>query len=115
MTTSPIVMPRGRVSINITTSATSLASSRLPDSLASFSFSGGQSASSALMTGPGEIGTHANAVLEHLSAHCLDKAVDRPLGGRIHWLPWRRKMGRQGTRDDDVARPALDHVRQHVM
>jgi hypothetical protein len=44
-----------RVSMNITTAATSLASSRLPDSLASFSFSGGQSASNALMTGPGEI------------------------------------------------------------
>lgn len=50
-----MVMPRGRVSMNITTSATSLASSRLPESLASFSFSGGQSASSALTTGPGEI------------------------------------------------------------
>ena len=24
-------------------------------------------------------------------------------------------MGRQGTRDDDVARPTLDHVRQHVV
>ena len=35
--------------------ATSLASNRLPDSLASSSFSGAQSASSALMTGPGEI------------------------------------------------------------
>jgi hypothetical protein len=34
MTTSRIVMPRGRVSMNITTFATSLASSRLPDSLA---------------------------------------------------------------------------------
>ena len=55
MTTSRIVMPRGRVNMNVTTFATSLASSRLPDSLASFSFSGGQSASSALMTGPGEI------------------------------------------------------------
>src|SRR5712664_734016 len=54
MITSRIVMPRGRVSMNVTTLATSLASSRLPDSLASFSFSGGQSASSALMTGPGE-------------------------------------------------------------
>ncbi len=53
MTTSRIVMPRGRVSMNVTTLATSLASSRLPDSLGSFSFSGGQSASSALMTGPG--------------------------------------------------------------
>ena len=42
MTTSRIVMPRGRVSMNIITLATSLASSRLPDSLASFSFSGGQ-------------------------------------------------------------------------
>jgi hypothetical protein len=49
MTTSRIVMPRGRVNMNVTTFATSLASSRLPDS------SGGQSASSALMTGPGEI------------------------------------------------------------
>ena len=55
MTTSQIVMPRDRVSMNITTLATSPASSRLPASLASFSFSGGQSASSALMTGPGEI------------------------------------------------------------
>ena len=55
MTTSRIVMPRGRVSMNITTFATSAASKRLPDSLASFSFSGGQSASNALMTGPGEI------------------------------------------------------------
>ena len=55
MTTSRIVMPRGRVSMNITTFATSLASSRLPNSLASFSLSGGQSASNALMTGPGEI------------------------------------------------------------
>jgi hypothetical protein len=35
MTTSRIVIPRGRVSMNITTFATSLASSRLPDSLAS--------------------------------------------------------------------------------
>jgi hypothetical protein len=33
----------GRVSMNITTFATSLASSRLPDSLASLSFSGSQS------------------------------------------------------------------------
>jgi hypothetical protein len=40
MTTSRIVMPRGRVSMNITTFATSVASSRPPDSLASFSFSG---------------------------------------------------------------------------
>jgi hypothetical protein len=24
-------------------------------------------------------------------------------------------MGRQGTRNDDVARPTLDHVRQHVV
>jgi hypothetical protein len=55
MTTSRIVTPRGRVSMNVITLATSLASSRLPDSLASLSFSGGQSASSALMTGPGEI------------------------------------------------------------
>jgi hypothetical protein len=55
MTTSRIVMPRGRVSMNITTFATSPASSKLPDSLASFSFSAGQSARSALMTGPGEI------------------------------------------------------------
>jgi hypothetical protein len=54
MTTSRIVMPRGRVSMNIITLATSLASSRLPDPRASFSFSGGQSASSVLMTGPGE-------------------------------------------------------------
>jgi 5-aminolevulinate synthase len=44
MTTPRIVMPRGRVSMNVSTFATSLASSRLPDSLASFSFSGGQSA-----------------------------------------------------------------------
>jgi hypothetical protein len=51
--TSRIVMPRGRVSINNTTFATSLASSRLPDALASASFSAGQSASSAVMTGPG--------------------------------------------------------------
>ena len=55
MTTSRIVIPRGRVNMNVTTFATSLASSRLPDSLASFSFSGGQSASRALMMGPGEI------------------------------------------------------------
>src|SRR5260370_26576489 len=54
MITSRIVTPRGRVNMNITTFATSLASSRLPDSLASFSFSGGQSASSALMTEPAE-------------------------------------------------------------
>jgi hypothetical protein len=50
MTTSRIVMPCGRVSMNVTTLATSLGSSKLPDSLASFSFSGGQSASNALMT-----------------------------------------------------------------
>ncbi len=55
MTTSRMVIPRGRVSMNITTLATSLASSRLPDSFASFNFSSGQSARSALMTGPGEI------------------------------------------------------------
>ena len=48
-------MPRGRVSTKSTTSATSLDSSRLADSLASCSFSGGQSAGNALMTGPGEI------------------------------------------------------------
>ena len=48
-------MARGRVSMNVTTLATSLASSRLPDSFASFNFSGGQSAKSAVMTGPGEI------------------------------------------------------------
>ncbi len=47
-------MPRCRVSMNITTSATSPASSRLPDSRASCSFSAGQSASSAVTTGPGE-------------------------------------------------------------
>jgi predicted enzyme related to lactoylglutathione lyase len=47
MTTSRMVIPRGRVSMNITTLATSLASSRLPDSLASFNFSSGQSARSA--------------------------------------------------------------------
>jgi hypothetical protein len=55
MTTSRMVIPRGRVSMNITTLATSLASSKLPDSFASFNFSSGQSARSALMTGPGEI------------------------------------------------------------
>ena len=55
MTTSRIVMPRGRVSMNNTTFATSRASSRLPDALASSSFAGGQSASRALTTGPGEI------------------------------------------------------------
>jgi hypothetical protein len=55
MTTSRMVIPRGRVSMNITTLATSLGSIRLPDSLASFNFSSGQSAISAVMTGPGEI------------------------------------------------------------
>ena len=55
MITSRMVIPRGRVSMNITTLATSLASSKLPDSFASFNFSSGQSARSALMTGPGEI------------------------------------------------------------
>jgi hypothetical protein len=55
MTTSRMVIPRGRVSMNITTLATSLASSKLPDSFASINFSSGQSARSALMTGPGEI------------------------------------------------------------
>ena len=54
-------------------------------------------------------------MLEDLASHRLDKAVDRPLGRRIDRLPWRRKMGRQGTRDDDVARPTLDHVRQHAV
>ena len=49
-------MPRGRVSMNVTTFATSLASSRLPNSLASFSFSGGQSASSALIKGQSAMG-----------------------------------------------------------
>jgi hypothetical protein len=101
--------------MNITTFATSLASSKLPDSLASFSFSGGQSAISALMTGPGEIEPHANAVLEHLASHRLNEAIDRPLRRRIDRLPWRRKVGRQGTRDNDVTRPALDHVRKHVV
>ena len=48
-------MPRGRVSMNSTTLATSLASIRLPLALASASFSSGQSASSEVMTGPGEI------------------------------------------------------------
>ncbi len=55
MTISRIVMPRGRVSMKSTAFATSLASSRLPDAFASASFSAGQSASNALMTGPGEI------------------------------------------------------------
>jgi hypothetical protein len=55
MTTSRIVMPRGRVSMKMMTLATSAASSRLPDSLASCSFSAGQSAMSAVMTGPGEV------------------------------------------------------------
>ena len=41
--------------MNITTPATSPGSSRLPDSPASFNFSGGQSARRALTTGPGEI------------------------------------------------------------
>jgi hypothetical protein len=58
---------------------------------------------------------HANAVLENLASHRLDKAVDRPLGRRLDRLPWRRKMGGQGARDDDVARSALNHVRQHVV
>jgi hypothetical protein len=40
--------------MNITTLATSLASSKLPASFASFNFASGQSARSALMTGPGE-------------------------------------------------------------
>jgi hypothetical protein len=79
MTTSRTVMPRGRVNMNVTTFAPSLASSRLPDSLASFSFSGGQSASSALMTGPGEIAERHQrclvAVDHHharaCSQHCL--------------------------------------------
>lgn len=55
MTTSRMVIPRGRVSINSTTLRTLLASSRLHDSLASISFSGSQSANSTLMTGSGEI------------------------------------------------------------
>jgi hypothetical protein len=41
MITSRKVIPRGRVSMNITTLATSLASSKLPDSFASFNFSSG--------------------------------------------------------------------------
>jgi len=37
---------------------------------------------------------------------------DRPANdGR----PRRRKMGSQGTRDNDVAPPTLDHVRQHFV
>ena len=55
ITTSRMVIPRGRVNMNITTLATSLASIRLSDFFASFNFSSGQSARSALMTGPGEI------------------------------------------------------------
>jgi hypothetical protein len=50
MTTSPMVIARGRVSMNITTLATSLASNRLPDFFASFNFSSGQSVRSALLT-----------------------------------------------------------------
>ena len=41
--------------MKVITFATSLAASRLPDSLASFSYSAGQSASGALITGPGEV------------------------------------------------------------
>jgi hypothetical protein len=41
MITLRMVIPRGRVSMNITTLATSLASSKLPDSFASFNFSSG--------------------------------------------------------------------------
>ena len=50
MTTSRMVIPRGRVSMNITILATSLASIRQPDSFTSFNFSSGQSVRSALMT-----------------------------------------------------------------
>ena len=47
-------MPRGRVSMNSSTSATSAASMRLPLVLASASLSAGQSASRPVTTGPGE-------------------------------------------------------------
>lgn len=53
-TTSRMVNPRCRVSMNSMASATSLGSMRLPASLASFNFSSGQSARRALITGPGE-------------------------------------------------------------
>src|ERR1700722_18834485 len=65
--------------------------------------------------GAGRDRAHANAVLEHLSSHRLDKAIDRPFGGCIDRLPWRGKMGRQGTCHDNIARAPLDHVRQHVV
>ena len=48
-------MPRGRVSMKVMTSPTSAGSSRLPDARASASLSAGQSASSPVITGPGEI------------------------------------------------------------
>ena len=114
MTTSRIVMPRGRVSIKIITFATWLASNRLPNSMASLSFSGGQSASNALMTGPGEMEL-PDPALENLPPDRLNKAVDRPFGRRVDRLPRCRKMGCQRTRDDDVTRPTLNHVRQHVV
>src|SRR5713226_8619298 len=54
MTTLRIDIPRCRATTTLTTSPTSLASSKLPDSLTCYSFSGGQSASNTLTTGPGE-------------------------------------------------------------
>jgi hypothetical protein len=51
---SRMVTLRGRVNMNITASATSVGSIKLPDAFAFFRFSSGQSASSALTTGPGE-------------------------------------------------------------
>ena len=108
-------MPRGRVSMNSTTWATSLASSRLPEARAASSFSAGQSASSARDDWAGRDRTDAKAVLEHLAPHRLHEAVDRPLRRCVHRLPGRGVVGGERTGHDDVARAARDHVRQHVV
>ena len=94
MTTSRMVIPRGRVSMNIITLATSLASIRLPDSFASFNFSSGQSAMKRGDDGTGRDRANADAVLEDLAAYSLDEAVYSPFGRRIDRLPRRGKVSR---------------------
>ena len=93
--TSRMVIPHCRVSMNTITSATSLAAIRQPDSLASLSFSSGQSASSAQTTGAGEteptriprlMTWRPTVCTKQLSAHLNDAYAGSH----------RRKLGSQG-------------------
>ena len=80
-------MPRGWVSMKVTTTATSPASSRLPESRASLQLLGRPVGRQSRHDRAGRDRADPDAVLEHLPANGLGKAVDRPLGGRVNRLP----------------------------